>query len=454
MRPNITMCVAAVIAVVALWCGWRAAEQVCGLDYYAFWQAIECCKDDASGAGVIYGEPGQRRIGMEGKRSLSHKDLLMRQRQATVDNLRMYDERIETWATPFFYASLSPMVTGDYERDFHVFVAVTLLAHLAALVLLCRVLDYSTALTAWCVGLLSLPFLPFRSNISVLNVGSLQLLQLVGVLALLSRQTPGWRQVASGFLLGGSIAVKPTLWPVAVAVNIFLLSDRGRDVGARFMIGCVGGAASAVIVGCFFLGDWMSWYSWLEALKAMLASERPMNPWNCSIPMAMKSITGIDSSGIVLVGLLGGLAALAYRTRVVRSSTVKASDGRADRVVLAGSVGAVVALVASPLTWAHYHLLAVPLLLWVGRRSLETETDTRCPEWYRSLSITAFLLLSVVAQSFGLGRYVNELILANIALILLLALGLHDLASKDRSANGTSASVGRAGRIMRSNRRS
>lgn len=235
--------------------------------------------------------------------------------------------------------------------------------------------------------------------------------------------------MAAGCLLGGSIAFKPTLGPVAVAVGAVLASESGWRVVGRFMTGCVGGAAAAWLAGCLFLRDWTCWQAWLEALKAMLASERPMNPWNCSIPMAIKSLVGFDCSGVVLVGMLGGVVAFAHRTRRGCSSDTSAAAATADRVVLAGALGAVVGLVASPLTWAHYHLLAVPLLLWLGRRSLEAEGDNGCPDWYRTLAVCAFLLLSVVAQSFGLGRQANELILANVALLLLLGLGCYDLAT-------------------------
>lgn len=427
----LSTCLAYGVAVGAVLCAWCAAVQTNGLDYHTFWQVVDCCQNPSTARTplTVYGVQGQQHIGMAADRSLANPGLAIRQRQAAQANLRLYQGRIETTATPFFYVALSPLVSGDYERDFKVFVAMSLLAHVASIALLCRVLGYSPTLTAWCVGLLSLPFLPFRSNIGVLNVGSLQLLQLAGVLTLLSRQCPPWRYVAAGCLLGGSIAFKPTLGPVAVAVGVVLASESDWRLVTRFMMGCVGGAAAAWVAGCLFLWDWTCWQTWLEALKAMLASERPMNPWNCSIPMVIKSIVGIDCSGAVLVGLLGGLAAIAYRTRRTCSSETSAATGSAGRVVLAGALGAVVALVASPLTWAHYHVLAVPLLLWVGRRSLENEGDNRCPDWYRTLAVFAFLLLSVVAQSFGLGRQANELILANVALLLLLGLGCYDLAT-------------------------
>jgi hypothetical protein len=156
---------------------------------------------------------------------------------------------------------------------------------------------------------------------------------------------------------------------------------------------------------------------------------RLANPWNCSVPTALKSATGIDCGGSMLVALLGGTAVLAYRTTERGPSEVQLPVTSCERVVLAAALGCVIPMLAAPLVWAHYHLLCVPLVLWVVRKVMATESDCPAPQLYRSVATLTVLLLSVVSQAMGLGRQANELIFANVAMILLLGLGFHDLAT-------------------------
>ena len=426
-----SVCLAYAVAVATMWCAWQAGLQKDGLDYYTFWGVIQCHRDPDSDLGRdgIYGMRSQQRIGLAAERTLSQVGLSARQRSATQANLQLYQGRIETTATPFFYAMLGPLVTGNYERDFRLFIMVSLAAHVASIGLLCRIMGYSPAMTAWSIALFGLPFLPFRSNIGVLNVGSLQVFQVAAVVALLSHASESWAMPTAGCVLGLSIAFKPTIFPVLIAVSIVLLSDsRWRAVG-RVWIGVVAGCGIAWLVGALFLGDWRSWPAWLDALKAVLGSDRLVNPWNCSVPMVLKSVMGIDCGGGILVALLGVTATLAYRRRDWCSSEAQSPVASSERVVLAAALGCVIPMVSAPLVWAHYHLLSIPLVLWVVRKSMANDSACGAPEMYRSVTALAVLLLSVVAQAMGLGRQTNELILGNAAMILLLGLGFHDFAT-------------------------
>lgn len=151
-----SVCVAYVVALATMWCAWQATLRMDGLDYFTFWEVIQCRRDpdlhlDKHG---IYGIRSQQRIGLAAERTLSQAGLSARQRSATQANLRLYQGRIETTATPFFYASLVPLVTGNYERDFRLFTTMSLAAHVASIALLCWIMGYSPAMTGWCIALL------------------------------------------------------------------------------------------------------------------------------------------------------------------------------------------------------------------------------------------------------------------------------------------------------------
>jgi len=414
------LALACLIAMATSWCAWRLATSVSGLDYYAFWETVRFSRETASKANGIYGPTNQRRLGLAAERTVASARTGVRQTEAASSNLRLYEGRIETLATPFFYAVVSILMIGEYERDIYVFVGASLAAHAIGVALLGRMLRYSATLTAWGIGALGLPFLPFCSNLSVLNVGALQLLQVAGTLMLISSRA----LASAGCLLGLAIAFKPTLLPILPAIALVLTIDGHRGLAARLLVGLAFGLGIACLTGCGFLQDWSCWYQWLGSLSAVVSSESVMmSPWNCSMSSYARASLGIDISGMVMAGLLGCMAFFAHRSRFTGLPETPCAGRAPERLVLAGSMGCVIALVGSPLVWGHYQLLTIPLLLWVGRRSMAGGDHTV----YRSLAVLAFLLLTVAAQAMGLGRQMTEMVLGNVASLILLALGFHDL---------------------------
>jgi hypothetical protein len=219
---------------------------------------------------------------------------------------------------------------------------------------------------------------------------------------------------AAGFVHGAAIAFKPTAAPVLVAIGGVMAIDGAWKPLSDLLGGAVAAAAAAWLTGCLFVHDWGCWSDWVIALKAQMSSAQLMNPWNCS-----------------LTTLLGGLTTCAYRSRAASSPGQQVPKSLTARWVLAGAVGCVVALAGSPLVWAHYLLLTIPLLLWLGRRALLGQATANA----LSFLVVAFLLLTVVAQAMGLGRQINEMILGNLATTLLLARAFHTFATLPRGVN-------------------
>jgi hypothetical protein len=85
----------------------------------------------------------------------------------------------------------------------------------------------------------------------------------------------------------------------------------------------------------------------------------------------------------------------------------------------------VLGLLVSPLTWYHYLVIAVPLLLWTWR---PLEERGRRSAAYRVAALLALVLLTILPLELGLSRRFVELWLGNAALILVSGLGLLDLA--------------------------
>ena len=418
-RP-FALVIACCMPLATTWCAWRVATATPGLDYFAFWSVVQLRRENHPAAQKLYGLANQRRLGAAVAAAMGPAATHTREAVAASTNLKLYDGRIETWATPFLYGALAQLMTGDYERDYHFFVAFSLGSHALAIALMCRGMGYSSTLTGWCIAAFGLAFLPFTSNMVVLNVGALQLLQIAGLLALVRRRA----MVAAGFLFGLAILFKPLVAPAAMALGIVMVADGHRRSVAGLVAGLAAGGGIAWLAGCLFLTDWTCWSDWSTGLQNLISSTHLINSSsNCSLSSWARAATGIDASAFITAGLLGCTMLCAYHGRVATSPEQSSESRPFDRLVLATCLGCLIALAGSPLVWPHYQLLCIPLLLWAGRRAISLSEHPA----YSSLAALAFLLLSAFGSAMGLGRQATALFLGNVANLLLVLLAFHDL---------------------------
>lgn len=186
---------------------------------------------------------------------------------------------------------------------------------------------------------------------STLDYGQINLVLMVLVAAdCLLPRTP-WPR---GLLVGLVAAVKLT---PAVFVLYFLLR---KDIRATVTtaLGFLAGTALGFLV-CF--SDAKQY--WTETLIDSGRIGRPAYPANQSLT-GMLARLGMDGSMRSAVWLLGCLAALALTAIAVRRASA------AGRPVLALSAVAVFGLLASPVSWSHHWVWAVPLLMAFGHLAL------------------------------------------------------------------------------------
>ena len=193
----------------------------------------------------------------------------------------------------------------------------------------------------------------------------------------------GANSVWPGLLIGLLIAVKPNfaLWPL-----LLLLAGHPKVALTSFSV-----AAGISTIPILLEGPGIYW-QWLEAAQDY---SRLGLPWNASL-VGQAQRLGVAPLGYALSAfLIVGAALLAWRTR---PAPLKASNW-----------GIVVALLATPISWVGYGLLALPVLL--SRR-------WRGPEWAVALGMTGIWFV------FRVGEPVFAA-----TLLLLILLGTDELAA-------------------------
>ncbi len=268
---------------------------------------------------------------------------------------------IEIFSTPFLYTVFRPLSTGDYERDLRRYQILSLLAGIAAMLLLARALGLGVRETT--VFLLLVPiFEPYGSEVAVANVNRLQLLALAGFLALSGSDRP-LRTIAAGSVLGFIGLMKPN---VAFAVGLLFASrllDRQFRTLALEAAGAAGACAVGIVVSAVAMGSVTLWLEWPGAVAELFTSfdAIPVEASNFAAVQLVREALGVDPGPWIWLLLLAVLGGTVYAARRPPGA---GDAGRARDAVILG-IGCAAMLVASRLAWKHYFLMDLLLFMAV-----------------------------------------------------------------------------------------
>jgi hypothetical protein len=137
---------ATLVLLVAVLCGltaaWADNEYSAGFDFYQFWVVGQALGQPE--VGNVYADAERRRIGATFLEQARAGDT---PRQLAVAEVRPV---LETYSTPFLYATFRFFSTGNYETDYRNYRLIQLALLVAGLAMLCRTLDYPRpALPFW-----------------------------------------------------------------------------------------------------------------------------------------------------------------------------------------------------------------------------------------------------------------------------------------------------------------
>jgi hypothetical protein len=379
----------------------RRAAQFDGIDFYQFW-AIGLA---ANAQDLDVYDPAERgRLGEWLHRRSQRADASPLER--AVGPRR---RALEVFSTPFLYAVFGLAASGDYAADLARFQVASLAAALAGVALLCRQLGYGWSATA--LAALAVVFwgVPFASDAQAGNVNRLQLGALALCLWLGSpRAAPAWRDALGGLGLALLVAFKPNLALVPALLAAAWAGDGRRRKLAAQAAGFGAGAAAAVAIAAARFGAPGAWLDWIGAIRSLTAGadRRALSAGNTSLAQWLAEASGRDP----VAALSLGLVALALASLWLGRGSGPAG---AQRDVLVAGLAGAIGLLAAPVVWIHYYVLATPLLLF-GLRP-----GAGAPERFVALLSLALVSPILFDPGGGLDAVRARLVAATLALLVL-----------------------------------
>jgi hypothetical protein len=434
LRSRPERLLAFLLAAYAFVSAWDFSGRPACIDYYQFWVVGRAV--GANETHDVYSDSERRRLGEEyWQRALADANA---KRPAGVDasapvtptkRLQAARQRreLETYSTPWFYTLFGVASGGDYDRSQDAFQRVSLVAYVAAILLLARLLGFSLATAALFVGALLQWFNPFVDDVIAGNVNRLQLFVLAVFLWIECRGRFPARHAVAGALLGALLAFKPNLAAVAAVVVLgwAIAGERRRLV--QSVVGQVVGVIASVLASVWFFGSLAPWSAWLAEFPRLVAAGSPVagsaSEGNYSLGRLLHDSAGV-TLGSALPGLLvvATIATLLLERRRKRSATPPESD-RSTREVLLVGIGAALCLLATELAWQHYFIAVIPLAMFLLR------PGPLVPTVLAGLAL-ALVSLQNVGRLFGLHQPAAGAAVVAGGTLLLFLVGLSALARR------------------------
>jgi hypothetical protein len=377
-----------------------------GIDFYQFWvvgQAQERLHLDN-----IYSQQDRQQLADLGSGLLRSSSQRSKRLAGSVE---FRQRTIETFSTPFLYATIHSFASNQYDRDYDYFLNICLAALMLSILAMGWLLCFSLAESLLFAAVVVLWCEPLTSDLRVGNVNQLQLAGLA--LYLLSRCRPESMpmDVLGGLVLGLLVAFKPTLGVIPILLALAWIIDHRWRTLWRQGIAAVIAMGAAFVVGCRFLNSWSAWSNWANALSDMeKVSDISVENWNISlIQVILEATRGIAGGGVtldlILLTLLLVLASVAlHLTRPGTPSVVNFQQVWFERDFLVTALGGAVSILALRLVWIHYYILLIPLLLYVLRPGAWIRPNATVRSQPRLLLAVAGPVLALLALVTVFGR--------------------------------------------------
>ena len=423
-RSETVLAVALVVAALAF--AWARSVQTPAVDFFTKWSVAR--EIAASGGANAYSAEERQRIGTDLAREFHSPATLERHKMATAIVLSENRGEMEVAASPFLYASMVVFGLSDYETSYLLFALVSLLALVAAILLLCRHLLVPFHWTLVLLTIVASQFEPLSSDVRVGNINQLHLAAVVGASLLVS---PGRRHLASfaaGTLLGFAAALKPNVLLVPVFLLVGLWLDGRRASAAAFLAGLLASTAAAFAGAAAFFGGWKCWLAWRDVLPTLLTARYGVAQGNFGLAALVHQAVGVDVSAVILLLLLFLLASALWRSRRNPAGTPAGSESGRAGLLLAG-LGCAFMILSGPYVWIHYFVLALPLGAYVFFRP-----DFGLPRTAGFVAFGLLLVSTTLVQTVAPEAFVLQALLLDLPVLVIAGLGLRDLARRAQPA--------------------
>jgi hypothetical protein len=354
----------AILTVIQLW---QYGLRMPGIDFYQFWVVgRELRMGDVD---QVYSPATRSSLGT---RWLERASADRASRLYAAAKRR---ETLETFSTPWLYSAFALLSTGDYERDYRCYVALSMAISIASIVALGKVFRMSTMLTCLWIAFVFGCFQPMRSDVAVANVNQLQFGGLALYVWIQSRSTQlAWtsrlRLILGGFILGMMVAFKPNL---GIAVGLLMLSWFSALRWSRLAWQGVGfsvAMATAIGVSSAVFGTYHCWSEWFQSLGELMGGQDfPLEIGNFSLAALLKHV-GLQRLSMGTAAAVATAAAIVVVACSIRRRDVS-DTVQAQHDLLIIGIGTIAMLLGSRLAWLHYFDLLLPVAIFCLASTLQ-----------------------------------------------------------------------------------
>lgn len=389
------------------------------IDFYQFWVVGQ---EVATGSpGNIYSDLERRRIGRRYLNLARAVDDPSRRRTAE------HRAVLDTFSTPFLYTVFGSLSSGDYERDLSTYRALSLLFVALSVAALCRLLGYGVAATIAAITLFASWFAPSRSDMVVGNVNHFQLGGLVLFLWLSCRFPTAVGHLAGGFLLGLAAMFKPN---TTLVIGLLLVAWMVRRRYEKLVLESVGMATGALVgfawSSAVFGGPGI-WQSWLSALSKLPDDIITVALGNYAPTGLLSDWLQLDAT-IAIALVCAGFALAAVGRGLSGAMPEGARDRPGFEDILVAALAGLMTLLSSPLSWLHYFVSAIPMLLIALRPASGLRRNDA--SWIIARVAAFVALLAVMMRPLvmlEMGNTRDRAILLCVGTTLLFGLGIREL---------------------------
>jgi hypothetical protein len=320
--------------------------------------------------------------------------------------------------TPLLYTAFRPLSGGSYEGDYQWFRLVSLIACVAGLLGIARLVGHGPAVGLLVLAFVAHSFQPLKSDIRVGNVNEVQLGAIAAYLWLSSRADGSRVQVAAGALLALLVVFKPNLLPLLpVLAACWFLRGRRRKL-ARQAVGLAMGAVLGALLPVLAFGSLDAWPNWLAYVTALPPATIPLQYGNMGLSRLLLESLGVDLSWVLAAASLAAVLACLWWGR--RRDPAAPTPPAAIEDTAAVATGSLVYLLSAPMVWQHYLLLALPGVILLLRDGGGAPRRA----WPRSVAVGILLAIAVdpMTVAFGVRDLQHQAIAISLALVSLLVL--------------------------------
>jgi len=416
-----TLVLAALLAACSLVTAWQEGRNVPGLDYHHFWLAIDAVRHR-----VVPDIYSPQSIPTLTDRYLTQpaSDASSSRRRAAAQET----SQLGIVGTPLLHACLAPFQRGDYERDYNVFLFISLASFTVAVALIGRALHLPLHVQLLALAFACTWFGPFSSDTRSANVNRLQLALVALLIWLLAADATPRRDAAAGAVLAFGVLFKPNLAPIAASLAVYWAVAAQWPRLRWVATGAGLGGLVAWSVSSAFFGTPRCWLDWAAMASKLSDTYQPtLQAGNLSLSELIFTRTGHRPGawlGIAICTL--ALAAVVWAAR--RDALVPPPRDRPPPEFILIAVGASLWLLVARLAWFHYCILVLPLILWTLRPLPAGGSSRIHAALQRSLGVVALMFFNTYIMSYVFAPSLWTFdMLINVAIAALIAIALAEL---------------------------